>query len=299
MNKPIAVITVTYSPGDHLAAFISSLATATQRGVEIYLADNGSTDGVPQQHAHSQDNVHFLPTGGNIGYGSAINYAVASLAQAREQGRIDADFFVLANPDVTFEPGSIDAMIQCARRWEEKGYRVGDVGPYIRQSDGSAYPSARAVPTVINGIGHALFGAIWKNNPWSKSYRDNAVMDQERSAGWLSGSCLVVNWSAFDEIGGFDQRYFMYMEDVDLGDRFGRAGMVNVFCPSAVITHAVGHAAGKNPEKMLPAHHDSAYRFQADRHPYWWQAPLRWALWCGLKVRAYVAVVIAQKRGNR
>ncbi|OMH47681.1 hypothetical protein BWZ31_12605, partial [Neisseria meningitidis] len=71
-------------------------------------------------------------------------------------------------------------------------------------------------------------------------HRDNRDMTTERTAGWLSGSCLLVRWDAFEQIGGFDERYFMYMEDVDLGDRFGRAGFDNVFCPDAVITHAVG-----------------------------------------------------------
>ena len=88
----------------------------------------------------------------------------------------------------------------------------------------------------------------------------------------------------------------MYMEDVDLGDRFSRHGYVNVLCPAATIQHAVGHAAGKHPEKMLPAHHDSAYRFQADRHPGLIHAPLRAALWMGLKVRALIAVSCAQLR---
>ncbi len=92
----------------------------------------------------------------------------------------------------------------------------------------------------------------------------------------MSGSCLLMRRSAFDSVNGFDSRYFMYMEDVDLGDRLGRAGWLNVFVPSAEVTHAKGHAAGKHPELMLPAHHESAYRFQADRHPLWWQAPLRW-----------------------
>lgn len=108
------------------------------------------------------------------------------------------------------------------------------------------------------------------------AYRDDEDMDTERTAGWLSGSCLLLRWDAFDQVGGFDERYFMYMEDVDLGDRLVRAGFTNVFCPSAQIIHAKGHVAGKNPENMLPAHHESAYRFQADRLAKPWQAQFGW-----------------------
>ncbi|MDR7354894.1 N-acetylglucosaminyl-diphospho-decaprenol L-rhamnosyltransferase [Corynebacterium felinum] len=298
MNKPIAIVTVTYSPGEYLDPFLDSCAEATQAGVEIILADNGSTDQVPQRAAKARENVTFLPTGGNVGYGSAINFAANYLRPLIAKGLIDGEYFVISNPDVVFDPGSIDEMIACAKRWEQRGVQLADVGPYIRQSDGSAYPSARSVPTLRNGIGHALFAGIWPGNPWSKSYFDDAVMDQERTAGWLSGSCLLVRWDAFDAIGGFDERYFMYMEDVDLGDRFGRAGFVNVFCPTAQITHAVGHSAAKHPEKMLPAHHNSAYRFQADRHPHWYQLPLRVLLWLGLKARAGIVVAKARVKNR-
>ena len=151
------------------------------------------------------------------------------------------------------------------------------------------------MPTLATGIGHALLGSVWPSNPWSTAYRDDADMDTERPAGWLSGSCLLVRWEAFEQIGGFDERYFMYLEDVDLGDRFTRAGWDNIFCPTAEITHAKGHSTQAHRGAMLRAHHDSAYRFQADRHPRWFEAPLRAALWLGLRLRG-VAVSACRDR---
>ncbi|MCQ9352134.1 glycosyltransferase family 2 protein [Corynebacterium sp. 153RC1] len=292
VNKPLAVITVTYSPGEHLDTFLSSLRTATSAGTVVILADNGSTDGVPEQAAKDHEHVEFFPTGGNVGYGTAINRAVRHLQARREAGEIRGDYFLFANPDVEFGKGSIDALITALNDAEQAAC----AGPYIAQEDGSPYPSARAVPTLRNGIGHALFGQVWPSNPWTKAYKDDADMTQQRPAGWLSGSCLLVRWDAFEQVGGFDERYFMYMEDVDLGDRFGRADWQNLFCPQAVISHEVGHAAGKVPERMLPAHHASAYRFLADRHPAAWQAPLRVALKVGLGLRARVAVAAARRK---
>lgn len=289
VSTPIAVITVTYSPGTYLDSFLRSIDPATSRPTAVVLADNGSVDGAPEAAAQRYDNVEFFPTGGNVGYGTAINMAVRHLKKRKDAGEIDAEFFVLSNPDVAFDPGAIDAMIECAKRWPE----AGSIGPRIREADGSAYPSARTVPTIRNGVGHALFGTIWPENPWTRAYRAEQDLDSEHAAGWLSGSCLLVRWDAFEQIGGFDERYFMYMEDVDLGDRFGRAGFVNVFCPTAQIMHEKGHAAGENPAAMLPAHHESAYRFIADRHPAWWQFPLRLALWIGLRIRSAVAVFVA------
>ena len=291
VSTPIAVITVTYSPGTYLESFLDSIPGATERAAYVVLADNGSTDGVPEQQADKRENVEFFATGGNLGYGTAINRAVQHLKERKERGDIDGDFFVVSNPDVVFDPGSIDAMLECAHRWPG----AATIGPRIREADGAAYPSARTVPTIRNGVGHALFGTIWPSNPWTKAYRDDDDLTTEHPAGWLSGSCLLVRWDAFDAIGGFDERYFMYMEDVDLGDRFGRAGYSNVLCPSAEITHAKGHAAGENPAAMLPAHHDSAYRFIADRHAAWWQAPLRLVVRIGLKMRACIAVYSARR----
>lgn len=291
-SLPIAVITVTYSPGEYLEPFVASLQQAASRPTYVVLADNGSTDGVPEACAERNESVHFLPTGGNLGYGGGMNAGAQYLQSLRDAGRIDPEYFIIANPDVVFTPGSIDRLVEAAKRWPQSAA----VGPYIRQDDGSAYPSAREVPNLRNGIGHALCSAVWPSNPWTKAYRAGERMDEERLAGWLSGSCLLLRWEAFETVGGFDERYFMYMEDVDLGDRFARAGYDNVFAPEAIITHAVGHAASKHPTAMLPAHHASAYRFQADRHPHWWQWPIRALLRVGLWGRGRLAVRMATSR---
>ncbi|MGD7003000.1 glycosyltransferase family 2 protein [Corynebacterium halotolerans] len=289
---PIAVITVTYSPGPYLKAFLDSVPGATTLPTHVVMADNGSTDGAPE--AAVGPGVELFDTGGNIGYGSAINAVARHLAGRRQAGEINDEYFVVSNPDVVFDPGSLDLLIDAAQRWP----RAAAVGPFIREADGSAYPSARAVPTLSNGIGHALLGGIWADNPWSRAYRADSDMSSERPAGWLSGSCLLLRWDAFEQVGGFDERYFMYMEDVDLGDRFGRAGYQNVFSPGAQITHAKGHAAGEHPETMLPAHHESAYRFQADRLTGPLKSPLRVAIWTGLKLRSLIAVANARLRNG-
>ena len=152
-----------------------------------------------------------------------------------------------------------------ARRREALA-RAGSLGPLIREPDGSVYPSARRVPKLVSGTSHALLGAVWKNNPFTRAYLDDERTDVERAAGWLSGSCLLSVARHSTPSADSTRATSMYMEDVDLGDRLGKAGWQNVFVPSAEILHTRGHAAGKNPELMLPAHHASAYRFQADHN---------------------------------
>lgn len=289
MSDELPVVTVTYSPGPHLERFLSSLSLATDRPVTVVLADNGSTDGAPESAVERYSGARLLRTGGNVGYGSAVNRGVASLTDSA-----CSEFVVIANPDVVWGPGSIDALLEAMHRWPT----AGAVGPLIRDPDGSVYPSARHLPSVIRGGMHAVVGPFWKNNPWTRAYRQERQEPSERAVGWLSGSCLLMRRAAFDQIGGFDERYFMYMEDVDLGDRLGRAGWLNVYVPDAEILHAKGHSTGRDPARNLAAHHRSTYLYLSDRHSGWHRAPLRWAMRAALAVRSGLVVRGARRRRN-
>lgn len=273
----LAVVTVTYSPGEHLAALLASLPGAGGPAPLVVLADNGSVDGAPEAAVRADPRVQLLRTGENLGYGGAVNRAVAGLPA-------EIDWVLVVNPDVRLAPASVDTLLAAAARWP----RAGALGPLIREPDGTVYPSAREVPRLIAGAGHALLVGVWPGNPFSRAYRRSGEELGERTAGWLSGSCLLVRRSAFTSIGGFDSRYFMYFEDVDLGDRLTRAGWHNVYVPSAEVVHTQGHAAARSPSAMRSAHHASAYRFQADRWPGWRNAALRGALRVGLAVRSRV-----------
>jgi N-acetylglucosaminyl-diphospho-decaprenol L-rhamnosyltransferase len=269
----LAVVTVTYSPGETLERFLDTLAKATGRQTTVVLADNGSTDGAPEAAA-ARENVTLLRTGGNLGYGTAANRGVASLGA-------EFGWIVVANPDIEWGDGSLDTLLEAAGRWP----RGGAFGPLIRNPDGTVYPSARLLPSLGKGIGHAALGRMWPRNPWTTAYKQSDTEVAERTAGWLSGSCLLLRRAAFDSVDGFDPRYFMYFEDVDLGDRLGRAGWLNVYVPSAEVMHIQGHATARASAKMLAAHHDSARRYIADRHPGWRWAPVRAGIRAGLAVR--------------
>lgn len=269
----VAVVVVTYFPGETLQRFIDTLDKATSRRVPVVIVDNGSTDGAPETAAR-RDGVRLVRSGGNIGYGAAANRGVAELDT-------DTGWVVIANADLEWEPGSLDELLGVARRWP----RGGAFGPLIRELDGSVYPSARLLPSLGRGAGHAIFAKLWPSNPWTRQYRQEHAEPAERESGWLSGSCQLLRRAAFDSVSGFDPRYFMYFEDVDLGDRIARAGWRNVYAPSAMVTHIGGHATAKAPAKMLAAHHESAYRYLADRHPGVAWKPVLAAIKLGLALR--------------
>jgi N-acetylglucosaminyl-diphospho-decaprenol L-rhamnosyltransferase len=278
----LPVVAVTYSPGPHLERFLASLSLATERPVSVLLADNGSVDGAPQAAVERYPNVRLFETGANLGYGTAVNRAIDQLGESGQAN----DWVIVANPDVQWGPGSIDALLDAANRWP----RAGALGPLIRDPDGSVYPSARHLPSLLRGGMHAVVGPFWKRNPWTATYRQERLEPSERPVGWLSGSCLLLRRSAFRRVGGFDERYFMYMEDVDLGDRLCRAGWLSVYVPSAEVLHHKGHSTGHDPASHLAAHHKSTYLFLADRHAGWWRAPLRWTLRGSLEMRSRLMV---------
>jgi N-acetylglucosaminyl-diphospho-decaprenol L-rhamnosyltransferase len=270
----VRVVVVTYSPGETLDRFLTTLRTATEGGLEVVLADNGSTDGAPERAR--ADDVRLLRTGGNVGYGAAANAGCAGAS---------APWLVVANPDVVWAPHALDELLAAGRRWP----RAGCLGPAIRTPDGRLYPSARALPSLGRGIGHALFGWFWPTNPWTRSYRAERGRPQEGTTGWLSGSCMLLRREAFEAVGGFDPGYFMYCEDMDLCRRLADAGWQNVYVPDAVVTHTGGHATRREPAAMLAAHHRSLYRFLSRQYAGPRYAPLRAVLALGLAVRYLVS----------
>jgi N-acetylglucosaminyl-diphospho-decaprenol L-rhamnosyltransferase len=278
MTGPLRVVVVTYSPGEALVEFVSSLRRATVRPLDVVLADNGSDDGVPERVVEANGDVRLLPTGGNVGYGAAAN---AALADVRE------GWALVANPDIRFEDGAVDELIAAAERWP----RAATLGPAIRTPQGALYPSARDLPSLSTGIGHAALGWLWPANPWTARYRREREDPSERPAGWLSGSCFLVDLTAFHSVGGFDPAFFMYFEDVDLALRLGRRGWLHVYVPSAIVTHEGGHATSREPRRMLRVHHTSALRYLSARYPLPRHAPLRWALRAGLGGRMLLSYV--------
>ena len=268
----VRVVCVTYRPGPELEEFVASLATASTGEVELVVVENGP-DATEAEAVVARHGGRVVVAGDNLGYGRAANLGAAGATQP---------WLVVVNPDVVWHPGALDALLSVG----EALPRAGSLGPLILDPDGTVYPSARRLPSLTAGTGHALLGRVWPGNPWTRRYRSPEVPGSTpRPAGWLSGACLLLRREAFEAIGGFDPAYFMFFEDVDLGDRLGRAGWTNVYVPTARVTHVGGVSWRARPEPMIRAHHASAARYLTARYGRWYQAPVRWAVRAGLGVR--------------
>jgi N-acetylglucosaminyl-diphospho-decaprenol L-rhamnosyltransferase len=205
------------------------------------------------------------------------------------------DAFFVCNPDIYFLEDSITPLVQVLA----SSPSIGAVGPALLNEDVSIYPSARAIPSVATGIGHGLFVSIWPNNPWTRAYKSTAKNDEQRDAGWLSGAAVMVKASIWDELGGFDEGYFLNFEDIDLGFRIGQAGYTNVYVPTTRVVHSGGHSLKKHAEASERAMHESAQRFMRKRYAGVLNSPIRWAVLLGLRIRGALTLRSIRKANRK
>ena len=277
----IGVVTVSYGSGDALEPFLASLREHHDDSVAVVVVDNKpeGDDGV-LRIAERHDALYVaLPT--NPGYGAGMNAGVRALTASLSPADAAFDAYFFCNPDVIFTAPSIAEL--AISLFEDA--RVGSIGPRTLNEDGSTYPSARNIPSVGTGVGHALFGRVWPSNPWSRAYKNASDYDERRVAGWLSGAAVMVKGTVNNEIGGWDEGYFLHFEDIDLGYRIGLAGYANVFEPAVTVVHSGGHSLKKHSAMAERAMTASAIRFMKKRYSGALRAPLRWAIVAGLRVR--------------
>jgi N-acetylglucosaminyl-diphospho-decaprenol L-rhamnosyltransferase len=245
-----AVVVVSHDTRDEALGCLATLPAAGAD--EVVLVDAGSNDGTADavRDAHPDVEVVHLA---NVGFGRAANAGVRAST---------AEVVVVCNADVRFAPGSVALL--ASRLGADPA--VAAAGPAVRYPDGRHQASARQVPDLRTAIGHGLLSRVWRANPWTTRYR-RADVDPERArdADWLSGCALALRRTAFEEIGGFDPAYFLYVEDVDLGVRLRRAGWRLRYEPDARVVHRVGASTGRRRAWALRTHARSLDRYYA-RH---------------------------------
>lgn len=269
----LGLVVVTYRSSDVLAGFLDSLTQSSLVPEDIVVVDNSPTKvSLPKKGSLQAVSVIHRPD--NPGYGTAANLGVAALSDS-------CDWVVVCNPDILVDKDTLQLLLDEAESHDS----AGSLGPAIRNDDGSLYPSARALPSLGIGIGHGLLGVVWPGNPWTRAYRGDYESSSTRETGWLSGSFLLLRREAWEAVGGFDEKYFMFFEDVDLGWRLQQHGYRNLYVPSATAIHEGGHSTKSSYTLMLTAHHESAVRFIAKRYPGPLFAPVRAIIGVGLTLR--------------
>jgi N-acetylglucosaminyl-diphospho-decaprenol L-rhamnosyltransferase len=151
---------------------------------------------------------------------------------------------------------------------------------------------------LIDAAGHGLLGMFAPGNRFTRSYQQAHL--EEAGAGvqtvdWVSGACFMTRRSAFEQVGGFDEAYFMYAEDVDLCWRLGRVGWQVAYVPAAEVTHVQAVSTDRHPYRMILEHHRSLLRF-AGRSSAGWRKALLPLVVLGIAARAGLACLVRATR---
>jgi N-acetylglucosaminyl-diphospho-decaprenol L-rhamnosyltransferase len=241
----VSAVVVNYNAAGVLGDCIRSLHS---EGVDdVVVADNASAD---DSRAIVGDAAEWLPTGGNLGFGAGAN---------RGASAVSGPYLLICNPDLTLQPGAVKAMAEVL----DGDPGVGIVGPRIENLDGSTYPSPRVFPRLLDAVGHAVIGLFKPDNPYTRRYK---LLDMDRTQAmadveWVSGSCFMIRRTTWDGLGGFDESYFMFAEDMDLCWRARRQGWRVAFEPAAGVIHVEGVSRRHHPYRMIVQHHRSLLKF--------------------------------------
>jgi len=252
----LSIIIVNWNTRSDLSRCLASLRPCAARlDLEVVVVDNGSTDGSPQMVRREFPEVRLLPLGRNVGFAAGNNHALP-----RTSGR----YRVLLNPDCIVHEGAMETLLAYADAHPECGL----LGPRLLNGDGSLQPSCRAFPT----IGALLFRNTfldrwWPDNPFARDYlMEGWEHDSPREVDWLSGACILARSEVVEQIGGLDERYYMYVEDMDWCLRAHRAGWQVVYLPTAAVTHLIGRSSDQRPAAMIRQHHVSMVKYVAKHY---------------------------------
>ncbi len=241
--RRVAAVVVDFHAESALARCVDSIEL---NGVQqIVVVENGTPGSTLA--ALTGRGVRVVEPGLNLGYGRGVNRGVASV-----KGH---ELVLVSNPDVVVHHGAVEAMVTAM----DAQPRVAIVGPQIRRPDTSVYPSHRVFPNFWLAGLHALLAPIWPSNPATRRYRSR---HDDGSVDWVSGACFMVRRSAFEEVGGFDERYFMFAEDMTLCWDVRQRGWSVAAVDDAVVTHVEGLSRQRATRSMVWAHHRSALRFE-------------------------------------
>ena len=281
-----AAVVINYRSGAILTDCVTALRADTSAGAaEIVIVDNGSDDGSVDALRLVWPEVTVLVPGSNLGYARAANLGIAATT---------APIVGVINPDAIIEAGTAGTILGV---FAAEG-AVAVVGPHIVNPDGSVYPSARTAPGVGVALGHAVFGGLAPRNRFTRAYRQlDADPETARDVDWVSGAALWLRRDSLDAVGGWDERYFLFLEDVDVCREIRHTGQRIRYEPAARVMHVVGTSRAERPMRSIVVHHRAAYRYLEK----WWTGPKRWALPLAagfLSVRAAILVGASRIAGR-
>jgi len=293
MKASLSVVIVNYNAGNHLARCLASLvAHLAGRDWLAVVVDNCSADGSADAAVDLDPRITLLRNERNVGFGRACNQGVFATSGA---------LILFLNPDGRLLPGAVDRLE--AELDAHPDCAV--IGPAVVNDDGTIQGSGRGDPNMLTG----LFGRstlLTRLFPRAALARRNVVLEPGPGQGgssikvdWVSGSCMLARRSAFEQVGGFDEAFFLYWEDADLCRRLRHARWQTRYVPGARVEHSQGRSSLTAPAASIRAFHRSAYLYYVRHVAPSPSNPVRWTAWLVLKLRCWWKLAETELRRAR
>lgn len=232
----ITVSVVSHRQNGLVNQFLADVERVCAGRVALVVTEN-VPDPVPLETAALSCPVRRIANSDIRGFGANHNAAFANC---------QTTFFCVANPDVRLPADPFPRLIE-----QLQGKSVGVVGPLVRNPGGGIEDSARRFPTLGK-----LIGRRFQGNPGPDYPTDRGPVEVD----WLAGMFLLMRSEAFRSVAGFDERYFLYYEDVDLCRRLGDSGRKAIYEPRAEVVHDARRASRRNL-RLARLHLQSTVRF--------------------------------------
>ena len=226
----VDVVVVAYNSADELRDCVEPLSALA--GVEVTVVDNASSDASAAVISDLPVDVVELPSNGGFAHGCNVGWR-----------RGQAPYVLFLNPDARIDPDSLGALVSVL----EGDAGAGIAAPRIVAPDGHLHYSLRRFPTVRSTFAQVFFlHKLWPTAAWADEIvRDPASYGTAGPVDWASGACLLIRRGLLEQLGGWDEGFFLYCEDMDLCQRTWRSGAHVAFEPRAAAVHEGGASSGE------------------------------------------------------
>jgi GT2 family glycosyltransferase len=253
----LTIAIVTFNAREDLERCLGAITEAPPATpYDVVIVDNGSTDGAPEMVAHRFPSMRLIRAPGNIGFGAANNIAIR---------QSEGDLVLLLNPDTIVPRGAIDRLIAELHRAPD----AAAIGPRLVSTTGRAELSFGPMPGPLGEAWQKLLGWAHARSIWPMASWVEHVTSRPRAVAWASAACLLVRRAEVDEAGLFDERYFLYWEDVDLCMAMRARGRAVRFTPAVQVVHARGRSSIGRPPATRLAYRRGQLAFYRKWRPAW------------------------------
>lgn len=232
----LAIIIVTFNSIDEIDHCLRALVGHTDPfPTTITVVDNGSTDGTVQHIRERWPSVQVVEAGGNLGFAKANNLGIRATR---------SDYVLLINPDTEAPPGAVQTLVRGLASHPEAAIAG------ARMLSARGFPELSWGPAITpwNEVKQMLFTRLYHRKIRRFVRKMDKLSRMAREVPWVSGACMAIRRPDLEAVGGLDERYFMYYEDVDLCVEMAKRHRITLYIAGAEVLHHRGRSAPKNPE---------------------------------------------------